>query len=261
MERPRLVIDRISAKGPDSPTEPSDPADPQPGSLTLTLQIYGRQPFGEGQFLEGILGQRQPGTPLGGAEILIGQGRRAIVRATSDPFGRYAVDLRPGTYDVSVSSSGYNMSRTRVNLVRSNVNQPIYLDAQPSRPPGGEGRPPGGEGRRPAEPQPPRPPMVVLQIRALVSFPTPAKPDRPAGQATVAAAGAAVTITQANRSVYSGRADDNGYLGTSLPPGTYVVQIVHGNIRHNETVVLTNQRVRKTITIQSNAATIGPGIR
>ncbi|MCA9152037.1 MAG: hypothetical protein KDA92_22190, partial [Planctomycetales bacterium] len=138
------------------------------------------------------------------------------------------------------------------------TNRSIYLDPQPGQRPDDNERIPG----RPTNPARPdanvRPQVLPLQLRVLVSFPKPAKPGQPAGETTVAASGANLAITQNGKVVYSGRADNNGYLGTNLPQGNYVVQITHGNIRHSEPVSLVDQRVRKTITIQSNAALLAP---
>ena len=99
---------------------------------------------------------------------------------------------------------------------------------------------------------------MALQLRVLVTFPKPAKQGQPAGWATAPAAGASVTVMQGRRSVFSGRADNTGYVGTALPPGAYVVRIAHGNIRHDENVRISTQRVRRTITIRSGAALLQP---
>lgn len=240
MERTLLVLSRAADDIPDDTDRPG-PDDqiippPEQGKLTMSVQVYGRD--GRKTF------------PLGAAKIRI-SGRRQLFM--TDRGGRLNVPLPAGRYNVMVTKSGFNMAQRQVVLSRHNTTVgPIYLDRQPTGG-GGEITPPG-EGQTP----PPTQRSAPLQLRVMVSFPKPAKKGQPAGWTTTPAKGANIRITQGRRQVFSGRADNNGYLGTNLQPGNYQIQISHGNLRHNETVNMGKQAVRRTITLQSGGVLMTP---
>ncbi len=240
MEQTLLVLGRAADNIPDDSDRPG-PDDQivlpeRPGNLTLSVQVFGRE--GRKTF------------PLGAAQIRISGQRQLFM---TDRAGQLNVPLPAGRYNVMATKSGFNMAQRQVDLSRQNTMvRPIYLDRQPTGG-GGEIEPPG-EGQTP----PPTQRSAPLQIRVMVSFPKPAKKNQPAGWKTTPAKSANIRITQGRRQVFSGRADNNGYLGTNLQPGSYQIQVSHGNLRHNETVNMGKQAVRRTITLQSSGALMTP---
>ncbi len=233
MERTLLVLVRAAD---DTPVTP-------PGVVysRLTVQVYGRE--------------ARRTYPLATAQIQYNDPRWSSLQTNmTDKGGRFRTSLPPGKYELRVSKPGYSMARSHVAIPHGGgdiLAGAIYLDRQPT---GG-----GGNNNRPGGTQTPPPPQLVpLQLRVMVTFPKPAKRGQPAGWTTTPAKGANIHITQGRQQVFSGRADNNGYLVTKLKPGNYQIQVSHGNIRHNESVNMGKQAVRRTITLKSGAALMTP---
>ena len=171
------------------------------------------------------------------------QGRRIVVSGATDRNGRYSTPLANGSYEVTALTEGFNMGKAGVSVAGRYVPSTIHLDRQPTKPPQDPDKPP----------QEPDGQILSLQVRVMVSFPRPPKQGQPGGFATTPAGGASVTIVQGRRTVASGKTDGDGNYTAQLRPGSYQINVVHGNLRGSEGVTLSRGNASRTITLQSGA--------
>ena len=226
-------MERIEQEGegpPEGPIQPPPPEDEQPpgGSRSrLTVQVFGRE---KGRTF-----------PLGACHVRIAHGLLVFAEGQTDRAGRFQTQLANGSYEAVATKEGFSMGRTGVVINGQNVSRRIFLDRQPSgTPETPEGPPPGR--------------TFSLHVRVMVTFPKPPKQGQPGGFATAPAGGAGVTILHGGRPVASGKADQGGNYTTRLAPGSYQINVSHGNLRQTQGVTLRQGNESRTITLQSGAA-------
>jgi len=232
-----LILERIQQVLPEEPPGeqfPPDQPPPQGRGAWLMLQVFGRD---AGNVFA-----------LNDCQVRVAEGRRVVAQGRTDRVGRFRAQLANGSYKVTVVKDGFNMGATGVIMAGQNLTRTVYLDRQP------------GEGLdRPGEQPPAR--LPALHVRVMVSFPKPPKQGQPGGFATQPASGAKVTIAVGRRVIASGDTDQGGNFTTRLAPGSYQINVSHGNMRESQGVTLQQSDVSRTITLQSGAGLLTPPLK
>jgi hypothetical protein len=202
MQPLRLVLKRLVIQNPDF-------------RFNLTVvQNAGRLGFG-------------PARTIPGAEVSITDAQKQVIRGVADRTGQYSVRLKPGTYTVRATKTGFRPESLQLTMPARDLSQQIALTSIDVTPP---------------ETQ------FTLTVRVLEHQEPPTLAKAPPVPHPIN--GASLSVIKGSQVVASGTTNNQGQYVVKLPKGDYAVKAsATGFAPAGQTVSITNQNASLTFSL------------